>query len=171
MSVHVQFEPPEDSGLVDEAAAIADTAAINMECFDPDALARVAPGKASIGLDHYRAAWERAVAAMGQGRVTCFVIAGLGETRRSVLEGCRLLTSLGVFPLVLPLRPIPGTPMGSSAPPSAGDMLSLYESAAQIVVESGLSSDECMMAGCVRCGACSAITDVLGWEAVGGPDD
>lgn len=163
MEVHVQYEPPRDFTLIDEAAGFADSAAINIECFDRDTLARVAPGKASLGLERYRSAWERAVEAMGEGRVACFIIAGLGEPEESVLEGCRMLTSLGVFPYVLPLRPIPGTPMGSAAPPPASRMLSIYEAASEIISASGLSPSESQRAGCVRCGACSAITDVLGW--------
>jgi radical SAM protein (TIGR04043 family) len=161
MEVHVQFEPPEDLALIDRAASSADSAAINLECFDEDTLARVAPGKAALGPDRYRAAWGRAVEAMGEGQVACFIIVGLGEPAASVLEGCRLLTSLGVFPYVLPLRPIPGTPMGSCAPPSASYMLSTYEAAAGIIESSGLSRKGVLAAGCVRCGACSAITDIL----------
>jgi len=164
MAVHVQFEPPEDFALIDEAAASADSAAINIECFDRETLARVAPGKASLGIAGYRSAWERAVELMGEGRVASFIIAGLGEPEESVLEGCRMLTSLGVFPYVLPLRPIPGTPLGSAVPPTASRMLSIYEEASEIISASGLTPSASMSAGCVRCGACSAITDVLGWE-------
>jgi len=161
MEVHVQFEPPEDFALIDRAASFADSVAINLECFDADTLARVAPGKASLGLDRYRMAWGCAVEAMGEGQVACFIIVGLGEPAESVLEGCRLLTSLGVFPYVLPLRPIPGTPMGACAPPSESHMLSIYEAAAGIIESSGLSRTGALAAGCVRCGACSAITDIL----------
>jgi radical SAM protein (TIGR04043 family) len=160
MKVHVQFEPPGDDSSIWDAAAHADSAAINMECFDPAILSRVAPGKASMGIERYKRAWKTAVEAFGEGQVTCFIIAGLGEQRGSVLEGCELLSSMGVYPYVLPLRPIPGTPMETCSPPSAGDMLALYGEAADIIRKSGLSSAMCS-AGCVRCGACSAITDLV----------
>ena len=161
MKVHVQFEPPTDDTWIQQAAAFADTAAINMECFDAATLARVAPGKAALGPPRFERAWTRAVEAMGEGRVACFVIVGLGEPRRSVIEACRLLTSLGVFPYVLPLRPIPGTPLGQAHPPAAAEMLSLYQEAARVISASRISKADSMVAGCVRCGACSAITDVL----------
>lgn len=159
MSVHVQFEPPGDPSWIEHAAASADTAAINIECFDPDTLMRVAPGKAALGRELYERAWKNAVELFGPGQVTCFIIAGLGEPGKSIIEGCRMLTSFGVYPFVLPLRPVPGTPLGSRRPPSAREMASIYEDVAEIVTSAGLSARDCR-AGCVRCGACSAITDL-----------
>jgi radical SAM protein (TIGR04043 family) len=160
MKVHVQFEPPAERPSLEQAAAHADSAAINMECFDPTTLARVAPGKASMGLERYRRAWKTAVEAFGEGQVTCFIIAGLGEPPRSVLEGCDLLSSIGVYPYVLPLRPIPGTPMEKCSPPEPTEMFALYQEAADIIRKAGMSSAKCS-AGCLRCGACSAITDLV----------
>jgi radical SAM protein (TIGR04043 family) len=158
MKVHVQFEPPGDDELIERIAAVADSAAINMESFDPGVLSRLAPGKAATGVTRYERAWSRAVDAFGFGQVTCFIIAGLGEDPRSVAEGCALLTSLGVYPFVIPLRPIPGTPLETWYAPSSELMSGLYERAATIIESSGLRASECA-AGCVRCGACSAITD------------
>lgn len=160
IKTHVQFEPPGDPAWIDKAAGCARTAAINMECFDEGVLERVAPGKAATGLAAYEAAWKSSVGAFGAGRVACFIIAGLGETDESVLAGCELLCSLGVFPYVLPLRPVPGTPMETASPPGAGRMTALYEKAATIVGRSGLTSSM-SDAGCIRCGACSAITDLV----------
>jgi radical SAM protein (TIGR04043 family) len=159
MKVHVQFEPPADDAWIDIAAEAADSAAINFECFDADTLLRVAPGKAATGLARYERAWKHAVAAFGPGQVTSFIIAGLGEPPDSVLKGCELLAGIGVYPFVLPLRPIPGTPMGSLRPPLAEEMGRLYGQAAEVIARSGLSAGECF-AGCVACGACSAITDM-----------
>lgn len=160
MQVHLQFEPPEDESLIREVAAHADSAAINMECFDAETLRRVAPGKAAAGIEKYERAWRAAVDAFGAGQVTCFIVAGLGDPQGSVVRGCELLASLGVFPFVLPLRPIPGTPMETRTPPAPDEMLSLYQVAASVIRKSGLSSSMCS-AGCVRCGACSAITDMV----------
>lgn len=160
MKVHVQFEPPVEDRLIRKTAEHADSVAINMECFDPAALERVAPGKAAMGIERYERAWHVAVDAFGAGRVACFIIAGLGEAPDSVLKGCELLSSAGVYPFVLPLRPIPGTPMESWAPPSTDYMLGLYQEAASIIGGAGLSSVTCP-AGCVRCSACSAITDLV----------
>jgi radical SAM protein (TIGR04043 family) len=160
MKVHVQFEPPSDEAWIGKVAEVADSAAINIECFDEPTLCRVAPGKAAAGLKRYEAAWSLAVESFGEGQVTSFIIAGLGESRQSVLDGCELLCSMGVFPFVVPLRPIPGTPLGSASPPGAEVMMNLFRDATRIIERHGLSADTCA-AGCVRCGACSAIGDFL----------
>lgn len=161
MKMHVQFEPPPDASLIDFAASVADSAAINIECFDAQVLARVAPGKARTALDDYRHAWERAVEAFGPGQVTSFIIIGLGESPGSVMEGVRLLTSMGVYPFLLPLRPLRGTALESWSPPAPDAIMEIYEGAANIVWEAGLSAATCL-AGCIRCGACTAFTDITG---------
>jgi len=161
MRVHVQFEPPSDTGLIDAAAQVADTAAINIESFDERVRGEVTPGKSRTGLERYREAWRRAVSAFGPGRVTSFIIAGLGESAESIIEGARLLGAMGVYPFVLPLRPLPGTPLERLRPPAAAYMRRVYEGAASAIDGTGLKAAECL-AGCVRCGACSAITDMTG---------
>ncbi len=158
MKVHVQFEPPDDPGLIESAAAVSDSVAVNMECFDTDVLARVAPAKARAGLECYRTAWRKAVEEYGTGQVTCFIIIGMGESDESVLEGARLLSSMGVYPFLVQLRPLCGTPLESWSPPDPSRIMRLYESAARIVEEAGLRASDCY-AGCVRCGACTAFTD------------
>jgi len=159
MKVHVQFEPPDDPGLIDRIAEVADSVAINVESFDRDTLARMAPGKSVTGLAEYEKAWVRAVEAFGAGQVTSFIIIGLGESEESVMEGCRLLTSIGVYPFLLPLRPLAGTPLEKWSPPGAEKMKGMYKRAAVIVAESGLLASACD-SGCVYCGACTAFTDI-----------
>ena len=158
MSVHVQFEPPADMSRIDRIARVSDSAAINIECFDPDALSRVAPGKAAAGVARYESAWRRAVSAFGAGQVCCFILAGLGEDPGSVARGAERLCEMGVYPFLLPFRPTAGTPMVAAAPPAEEMMVELYETVAGLVDASGMSAGDCL-AGCVRCGACSAITD------------
>ncbi|MDQ1670631.1 MAG: hypothetical protein QOE40_2692, partial [Actinomycetota bacterium] len=64
LPVQVQFEPPADLDVIDRVADMGvDSVGIHVESFDPQVLARVAPGKARWGLDAYFTAWERAVAA------------------------------------------------------------------------------------------------------------
>ena len=161
MKVHVQFEPPKDLGLVDEIGSVADSAAINIEAMDSLIIWRVAPGKAMTGFGLYRKAWERAVEVFGPGQVTSFLLIGLGESVQSVLEGCLQMTTRGVFPMLMPLRPIRGTSMEAWSPPAVAEMRELYETAADIVGAAGLRASDCL-AGCVRCGACSAFTDITG---------
>lgn len=161
LKIHVQFEPPGDMGLIEKIAEVADSASINIESFDEQALSNIAPGKAATGIERYTEAWRRAVEAFGEGQVTSFVILGIGERPNSTADGCRLLCSLGVYPFLLPLRPLRGTPMESWLPPSAEEVIGTCEPCAEIVREAGLHAAECL-AGCVHCGACSAFPDMTG---------
>jgi len=107
-------------------------------------------------LDHYEKAWKKAVQLFGDNQVSSFIIAGLGEHWRSILWGCELLADIGVYPYVVPLRPIPGSPMEHCLPPRADTMHRIYTAAAAILSRKGLSAGR-SKAGCVRCGACSAL--------------
>ncbi|MBI4777003.1 MAG: MSMEG_0568 family radical SAM protein [Deltaproteobacteria bacterium] len=157
LPVHVQVMPPDDPDrLLELKDAGVDTIGIHIESFDPDVLERRAPVKAALGLLRYEKAWVRAVRLFGPNQVSSFVIAGLGESPQSVLWGSELLADLGVYPYVAPLRPIPGSRMADALPPSPAIMIALYRGVADILKRKGLSSRRCL-AGCVRCGACSAL--------------
>ncbi len=158
LPIQVQIAPPPDLGaiaLLKEAGV--DSIGIHIESFDRDILAKVAPAKAGIGLGHYEKAWKKAVQLFGVNQVSSFVIAGLGETRASIAWGSELLADLGVYPFVVPLRPIPGSYFETAAPPLPDPMKKLYESVAKILQSKGLSS-RTILAGCARCGACSALS-------------
>ena len=157
LPVHVQFAPPADLTWMDALyEAGVDTVGIHIESFDAATLARVAPAKARIGLPHYRKAWRRAVALFGPNQVSSFLIAGLGEPAASHLQGSQWLADLGVYPFLVPLRPISGSGCGLALPPPADVMRPLYEAVADLLARKGLSAAACK-AGCVRCGACSAL--------------
>jgi radical SAM protein (TIGR04043 family) len=157
LPVHVQIAPPQRPDVLDVLQRSgADTIGIHIETFDPAVLSRIAPAKAALGIKNYIKAWEDAVAVFGRNQVSSFLIAGLGEHLSSIVEGAEILCKLGVFPYILPLRPIPGTPLGDWKPPAADDMLALYQRAGALLSRYGLSS-AVSKAGCVRCGSCSAI--------------
>lgn len=157
--VHVQIMPPKDPGLLEllkEAGA--DTVGIHIESFDAAVLKKAAPGKASIDRNRFIRSWRDAVALFGKNQVSSFLIAGLGESPVSMIEGAALLCDLGVYPFIVPLRPIPGTMLESHAPPDPDIMIDIYEKAAALLAASGLSWRK-SKAGCVRCGACSGLPD------------
>jgi radical SAM protein (TIGR04043 family)/putative N-acetyltransferase (TIGR04045 family) len=157
LPVHVQFLPPDDLGLLDQLkAAGADTVGIHIETFHLPTLERVAPAKARIGIFRYETAWRRAVSLFGPNQVSSFLIAGLGEPPDAVVSGSEVLADLGVFPFVVPLRPIPGSWLHNHRPPDAELMRHIYSAVANVLRRKGLSS-ELNLAGCVRCGACSAL--------------
>lgn len=157
--IHVQLMPPRDlSRLELLKQSGADTIGIHIENFDFTVLNKVAPCKTSYSLQHYITTWKEAVRLFGINQVSSFIILGLGEEAQSVLDGVALLCEMGVYPFIVPLRPIPGTPLGVNSPPDPGYMISIYQQAAILLQENGLSWKN-SRAGCVRCGACSALPD------------
>jgi len=158
LPVHVQICPPANIDCLDSLKnAGADTIGIHIETFDQNVLRHVAPSKAEHGLEFFITAWRHAVSVFGKNQVSSFIIAGLGEDPSSIITGAELLCDTGVFPYLLPFRPISGTPLESSCPPPPEAMLYLYERVSVLLKKYGLSS-AASKAGCVRCGACSAIS-------------
>ena len=157
MPLHVQFLPPADLGLMEQLkAAGVDTVGIHIESFDREILRKLAPAKARIGLEKYETTWKKAVAVFGPNQVSSFLIAGLGEQPDSIVWGSEFLADLGVYPFVVPLRPIPGSLMQDTLPPDPVMMARIYTDVADILRKKGLSAKN-SLAGCVRCGACSAL--------------
>jgi radical SAM protein (TIGR04043 family) len=157
LPVEVQFEPPADLDVIDEVAAMGiDSVGIHIETFDPDVLARVAPGKARVGIEGYFAAWERAVAAFGPGQVSTYVILGMGEDPEVVIEGCKRAADIGVYPFVVPLRPVAGSLMGDWTPPTREDTEPVYRRVASYLAQRGMDTSTAK-AGCARCQACSGL--------------
>lgn len=155
--IHTQFLPPNDSiKLHDLKKAGADTVGIHIESFDMGVLSRVAPLKASIGVQMYEKAWNLAVEVFGFNQVSSFLIVGLGEQNDSVVTGSQFLAERGVFPFLVPFRPIPGSTMQDHPTPCHERMKRLYEKILPILQKNQLSSQK-SLAGCVRCGACSAV--------------
>jgi radical SAM protein (TIGR04043 family)/putative N-acetyltransferase (TIGR04045 family) len=158
LPIHAQFCPPSNmDGLYELKEAGVDTVGIHIESFDFETLSRVAPAKAAMGFDRYEKAWEMAVEIFGPNQVSSFLIAGIGESRDSIIWGSKYLADLGVYPFVVPLRPIPGSLMQDDLPPDPEEMKRIYEEVATILKRKGLCASQ-SLAGCVRCGACSALS-------------
>jgi len=158
MPVQVQIAPPEDLGLMNQLAdAGVESLGIHIESFDSDILSKIAPAKAQIGLNHYEKAWKKAVQLFGVNQVSSFIIAGLGESMTSIAWGSEFLADLGVYPFVVPLRPIPGSKLATAKPPGPDIMKQLYHSVGKILQNKGIATDK-ILAGCARCGACSTLS-------------
>lgn len=159
MSVHAQLEPPENKKSLETLQkAEVDTVGIHIESFDPKVLNDVCPAKPCVK-DYFKA-WKTAVELFGEGQISTFIIAGLGETDESILRGSEEAARLGVIPYLLPLRPIAGTFFEDAKPPSPLRMVRLFESVAETLHRVGLDPRR-NKAGCVRCGACSAIQEAF----------
>jgi radical SAM protein (TIGR04043 family) len=160
LPVEVQFEPPMNLDVIDEVADLGiDSVGIHVESFDPAVLAQVAPAKARTGIDQYFRAWERAVARFGEGQVSTYVILGMGEDPELTVEGCRRAIDMGVFPFVVPIRPVAGSLMEDVVPPAREYTESIYRKVAAYMSERGMATDVAK-AGCARCQACSGLQSV-----------
>jgi radical SAM protein (TIGR04043 family) len=159
LPVHVQFEPPDDIEVIRELKeSLVDTIGIHIETFDMNILKKIAPAKYDLGLEHYMKAWQFSVRLFGANQVSSFLLAGLEEREAAIFRGSEILADLGVYPFVVPLRPIPGSLMAGAAPIPPSKMIRIYERVSSILRGRGLSAKR-SKAGCVRCGACSALPD------------
>ncbi|MDQ4097492.1 MAG: MSMEG_0568 family radical SAM protein, partial [Actinomycetota bacterium] len=169
LPVEVQFEPPERLDVIDRVHDSGiDSVGIHVESFDPVVLARIAPAKARTGIPHYFAAWERAVSLFGEGQVSTYVILGMGEDPQVTVEGCRRAIDMGVYPFVVPLRPIAGSLMEDVLPPTAAYTEGIYRQVVPYLMARGLGSKG-VAAGCARCQACSAMGAVERLLSIGRP--
>ncbi len=158
LPIHAQFEPPEELSIIDNLYDAVDTVGIHVESFDRDVLEEVALCKAEIPLQQYIEAWKRSVDIFGDSQVSSYVITGMGESDESIIEGSKMLAELGVYPFIVPLRPIPGSDMENERPPRPDRMRYIYARVAEILHDTGVSW-RVNKAGCVRCRACSALAD------------
>ncbi len=157
MPVHVQLEPLHSMSLLETLRdAGVDTVGIHVESFDEKILADICPSKSN--LEAYFESWKLAVKVFGKGQVSTFIIAGLGETDESILQGAENAARIGVMPYLVPLHPTEGTIFENSTPPTPERMIKLYRGVAEILHQVGLDPKK-NKAGCVRCGACSAIQE------------
>jgi radical SAM protein (TIGR04043 family) len=162
LPVQVQCEPPaaDDMAAITElkragAAAIG----IHVESLDDAVRRRWTPGKATVGLDRYRAAWDEAVRVFGRDAVSTYLIVGLGEDPDELVDGAAWLVARGVYPFVVPYRPIPGTlAFDDGVPAPDPDLLADVTSrVAAVLREAGMRGAD-QAAGCAACGACSALS-------------
>jgi radical SAM protein (TIGR04043 family) len=157
LPVQVQFEPPSDLDVINRVRDMgADSVGIHVETFDAKVLAEIAPGKARWGIEAYFAAWERAVEVFGAGQVSTYVILGMGEDPKVTVDLCKRAVDIGVYPFIVPLRPVPGSLMEDTLPPSPEYVEKIYRQVVPHMLRRGLTATG-VMAGCARCQACSGV--------------
>ncbi len=157
LPVEVQFEPPLDLDVINEVGDMGiDSVGIHVETFDPQVLARVAPAKAASGIESYFAAWERAVKVFGEGQVSTYVILGMGEDPEVTIAGARRAIDIGVYPFVVPLKPVAGSLMADWPSPSREYVEPIYRRIQAYMTLRGMNAGTAK-AGCARCQACSGL--------------
>lgn len=158
MPVHVSLEPPETEFLEMLYQAGVDTVGMNIESFDPEVLREICPAKSHV--EEYFRAWKDAVKLFGEGQVSTFIIAGLGESDEGILLGAEKAARIGVMPYLIPFRPVAGTIFEKNHPPTPQRMIKLNRKLAEILHTVRLDPRK-SKAGCVRCGACSVLQEAF----------
>lgn len=165
LPIQVQCEPPADLAVLTELReAGADAIGIHVESLDDEVRRRWMPGKATVPLEQYRAAWREAVRVFGRNQVSTYLLVGLGEDPEQLIAGAAELIEMGVYPFVVPFRPHPGTLAvdvdGASAPEAALVEKVSREVAAQLRLAGMAGADQ--RAGCAACGACGVLAHMGG---------
>jgi radical SAM protein (TIGR04043 family) len=157
LPIQGQCEPPDDFAWFKRMRdAGIDNLGMHLEAVETHVRARIMPGKASVSIDHYFAAFEQAVAIFGRGQVSTYILAGLGDSADAILRTCGRLIAVGVYPFVVPFVPISETALESHPAPSATFMQMLLKPLSSMLDAGGLRSSD-LKAGCGKCGACSSL--------------
>jgi radical SAM protein (TIGR04043 family) len=164
LPVQVQIEPPADLGVIAALrAAGAASIGIHVESLDDVVRRRWMPGKATAPLAEYERAWDEAVRVFGRNRVSTYLLIGLGEDPDELVAGAGRLIERGVYPFVVPMRPMLGTLArrdGAVAPPP-GLVRSVTARVAALLRAAGMTGAD-QEAGCAACGACGVLQEAGG---------
>lgn len=158
VNIQAEVAVPEDVSLLRELSGVVDCISLNIETFDQSVRELVCPEKSNISYDDYFKAFELSLEIFGENQVNSWLIAGIGESDESVIDGAERLAGMGVYPMLVALRPTKYTAFENMSPPTPERLMGLSERVAEIVKDAGLRPDQ-NKAGCVRCGACSAVKD------------
>lgn len=157
LPIQGQCEPPDDDAwFARMKAAGIDSLGMHLEAVTPEVRERIMPGKATVPIERYFQAFEKAVAVFGRGQVSTYMLAGLGDSAQAILSTCERLVALGVYPFVVPFVPISGTPLESHPAPDPAFMRSILSPLGAMLKSAALRSTD-IKAGCGRCGACSSL--------------
>ncbi len=159
LPIQVQIEPPLELEWIGRLRAAGATAiGIHIESLDERVREAWTPGKATVPVERYREAWAEAVRVFGENKVSTYLLVGLGEDPDELVAGAEELIAEGVYPFVVPYRPLAGSLAHADGVPAPdADLL------ADITGRVGASLRDAGMrgadqgAGCAACGACSAL--------------
>ena len=164
LPIGVQIEPPADLSWLRKLHAAGTTAiGIHVESLDQAVRERWTPGKATVGLERYDEAWTEAVRVFGRNRVSTFLLIGLGENPDELVAGAKRLIGMGVYPFVVPYRPLQGALAHADGVPAPSHELvaDVTDRVATALQRAGMRGAE-QGAGCAACGACSVLSSAGG---------
>jgi radical SAM protein (TIGR04043 family) len=159
LPIQVQLEPPGDLAVIASLKAAGATAiGIHVESMDDAVRKRWLPGKGSIPLREYERAWDEAVRVFGWNKVSTYLLIGLGEDPDDLVSAAASLIRRGVYPFVVPMRPMAGTlaRRDGARTPSPALVRRVTDEVAWLLKEAGMTGAD-QGAGCAACGGCSTL--------------
>lgn len=164
LPIQVQLEPPTDMVWIERLRTAGTTAiGIHVDSLDEEVRRRWTPGKATVALERYGEVWAEAVRVFGRNRVSTYLLVGLGENPDELVSGAKRLIGMGVYPFVVPYRPLEGSLASADGVAAPG-----HDLVADVTDRVGAALRNAGMrgidqgAGCAACGACSALSAVGG---------
>lgn len=137
-----------------------DAMSFNLEVYLGSARKEVIPGKARENKpEDYFKAMRTATDILGDNQVSSWILIGL-EPPDSTIEGMQKIAETGAIPLPKPFRPLYGADFEKHKPPTVEDAGKIYTEWLNIIRECGLNPSKAL-AGCVRCGACFPIKELM----------
>jgi len=164
LPIQVQVEPPSGLGWIARLRqAGATSIGIHIESLDEEVRQRWTPGKASVPVERYEVVWREAVRVFGRNKVSTYLLIGLGENPDHLVAGARKLIGMGVYPFVVPFRPLAGSLAHADGVPAPGHDLvaDVTDRVGAALRKAGMRGAD-QKAGCAACGACSALGAVGG---------
>lgn len=161
LPIQVQCEPPARlEAITDLYEAGAESIGIHVESMDDEVRRRWMPGKATVSLDEYRAAWHEAVRVFGRNQVSTYLIVGMGEDPDELVDAAGELIDIGVYPFVVPFRPLKGTLAVDVDGHTAPDPRILNDVTQRVAAKLSAANmrGEDQKAGCAACGACGVLS-------------
>ena len=160
LEIQVQCEPPADlKAIQDLYDAGARSIGIHVESMDDDVRLKWMPGKSSVSMDEYRGAWREAVRVFGRNQVSTYLLVGMGEDPDEMVAGAQELIEMGVYPFIVPFRPLKGTlatDVDHVPAPNRGVLEDISRRVAHLLVAAGMKGSD-QKAGCAACGACGIL--------------
>ena len=159
LPIQVQVEPPADLAVLRDLHEAGCTAiGIHIESMDERVRREWMPGKGLVPRADYDAAWDEAVRVFGRNRVSSYLLVGLGEDPDELVDGAAELIERGVYPFVVPFRPMRGTLAARDGwpGPAASVVSDVTARVAALLRAAGMVGSD-QQAGCAACGACSAL--------------
>jgi radical SAM protein (TIGR04043 family) len=167
--IGVQFEPPIDiSYICNLANAGANAVGMHLESADESVREEMCPGKHQYGsIEFYKDRLKRAREYFEWGHVSSYILHGLGESLGKTLPLVEELASIGVLPIVAPVRPSIGSRLAEYIPTYVDNLdssVEFYKRIGTILYRNRINPEK-TIAGCHKCGGCTPEQEAYDWAA------